>query len=238
MRSREPDLFELQRRAALGTMCAGIAHEVNAPLGCAADLLRQALERSRGADRGGDGLLTEQLDQALRSVTLAAGVLRDALNLARPSELDGTTDLTRDVETVIGLSASGRPRNVTLEADLCPGVRVQGTSTHVQQIALNLLMNAFRALSDAGPDRRVRVTTRSTGLGSALLVVSDDGPGIPPEIRSRLFQPFVASRVCGEGTGLGLHVVKRIAEMLGGSVEIRSERDRGTSVSVELPRAC
>lgn len=237
MERHEPDLFELQRRAALGTVCAGIAHEVQGPLDRAVELLGRALQRARGVPAAvEDDALVADLGRALESIDLAAGVLRDALHLALPSEIEGKTELSRDVDAVVGLSAMARPRNVAVNLELEPGLSVRGTRTHVQQIALNLLMNAFRAL-DERSDGRVRVATRSTGRGSAQLLVEDNGPGIPAELRLRLFQPFAASRISGEGTGLGLHVVKRITEMLGGSIELRSEPGRGTSVCVELPWA-
>ena len=235
----EPNLIELQRRAMMGTLCAAIAHEVHTPLDCASVALRQALARVQGAPAHAmDAVLTRELGLALESVTLARAVLRDTMQLAGPAEAPGTTDLSRDVNAVIALTAAMKPIHVVVAPVLEPALRVLGTPTHVQQVVINLLINAFRALEeqDARMEGVVRVTTSPSRLGGRL-VVEDNGPGIPSRLRSRLFEPFVASRAMGHGPGLGLHVVKRITLMLGGSIELRSEPGRGTVVVVELPAA-
>lgn len=233
MEPLEPDVVELQRRAALGTLCAGIAHEVHAPLSCAASALQKAIGRARIAPA--DEALAADLGTALESVTLAVGVLRDALGLAGPAAVGEVADLAESVSAALSVAAGMRPPHVTLEQALVPGLRVAAAGTHVQQIVLNVVLNAFHAL-EGEPRGAVRVSAARAG-SSCRLVVADDGPGIPASVRARLFQPLAGSRESGSGTGLGLHVVKRITEMLGGTVEIRSEPDRGTTVVVELPTA-
>jgi len=238
MEGHEADLIELQRRAALGTLCAAVAHEVHGPLDCASVVLRQALARVRNAPvHASDAVLTRDLGLAAESVALARNVLHDAMRLATPDDGAGTTDLSRDVNAVLSLTAAVKPGQVMVLPDLEPGLLVLGTSTHVQQIVLNLLLNAFRALEDQDARREglVRVTTGPGRSGGGRLVVADNGPGIPARLRSRLFEPFAASRAAGRGPGLGLHVVKRITDMLGGSIEVASDQDRGTTVTVELP---
>lgn len=241
MPGHEQDLIELQRRAALGTLCAAVAHEVHGPLDCAAVVLDQALARVRRAPvHAADAGLTRDLGLAKESLALARSVLRDAMRLASPDEGAGTTDLSRDVDAVLSLTAAVRPPGVAVLPALEPGLLVLGTSTHVQQVVLNLLLNAFRALEDQDARREglIRVITSAGRDGGGRLVVQDNGPGIPPSLRARLFEPFAASRAAGKGPGLGLHVVRRITEMLGGTIEVASEPDRGTTVLVELPAAC
>jgi signal transduction histidine kinase len=239
MERYETDLIELQRRAALGTMCAGLAHEVHAPLGCAATLLRQALQRVQAAPthHALDAVLTGDLGRALECVILARTVLRDAMELAAPASSAGTTDLSRAADSVLSLGMAVKPAHVVVLPRLEPGLRVLGTRTHVQQIVLNLLMNAFRALEDrdTGEESLVRVTTGVVSAATSRLVVEDNGPGIPAALRARLFQPFATSGSAGVGAGLGLHVVKRITDMLGGSIGVDSPRGGGTRVMVELP---
>lgn len=240
MSSQETGLVELQRRAALGTLCAAIAHEVHGPLDCAAVVLRQALQRARGAPgHPQDAVLTGELGVALEGVSLARAVLSDAMALAAPAEPMGTTDLSRDVDAVLTLAAAVKPGAVQVVPALEPGLRVLGSRTHVQQIVLNLLLNAFRALEAGGEreDGLVRLTTSAVGSSTARLVVEDNGPGIPDGLRQRLFQAFAGSRGTGDGPGLGLHVVKRITDMLGGSVAVESRHGQGTAVVVELPLA-
>lgn len=240
MDAAEADLVELQRRAALGLLCAAVAHEVHVPLDCASVALRQAVRRLQGAPvHAGDAVLTRDLDLALESLALARSVLRDAMRLAAPAEGAGTTDLSRDVDAVLVLASAVKPPHVVVSPALAPGLRVLGSTTHVQQIVLNLVTSAFRALEavDDGEEGLVRVTTCTGPGGGGLLVVDDNGPGIPARLRERLFEPFAAARAAGQGPGLGLHVVKRITDMLGGTLSVDSEPGRGTAVSVELPPA-
>ena len=234
MQSLRPDpaLLDLQRRALVGTLCAGIAHEVEAPLGCAAATLERAAARLRQEAARPD--LADELGHALESLHLASEVLREAMRLAGPAEDGSVSDLSRDVAGVLALADGIRPASVTVEPRLAARLPVRASRTHVQQIALNLVTNAFHALAAAGVGGVVRVTAEA-GPRGARLVVADGGPGIPEALRGRLFQPFAASRLSGEGPGLGLHVVKRITDMLGGSVDVRSEAGRGTTVLVELP---
>lgn len=228
----DPALLDLQRRALVGTLCAGIAHEVEAPLGCAAATLERAVASLRAEPRRPE--LAEELGHALESLQLAGEVLREAMRLAGPVVDEAVSDLARDVAGVLALADGIRPRGVSVEPRLAARLPVRASRTYVQQIALNLVTNAFHALEAAGAGGAVRVTAEP-GPRGARLVVEDGGPGIPAALRDRLFQPFAASRLAGEGPGLGLHVVKRITDMLGGSVDVRSEPGRGTTVVVELP---
>lgn len=233
----EPQLVELQRRAALGTLCAAIAHEAQSPLECASIVLRQAIHRlAHHVPASVDARMAKEIELALEAITLAENVLRDALELAAPSDIEGSTDLSSAIDDVLALLSPARPPNARVETRLTPGLRVVASRTHVQQIAMNLVQNAFHALRVYGEHGTVRVSTSATEHGVCQLVVEDDGPGIPPDVRRRLFQPFSGSRVWGEGTGLGLHVVKRITDMLGGSVAL-SPLDHGTKAVVELRKA-
>jgi len=167
--------------------------------------LRQALARVQGVPTHAmDAILTRELGLALESVTLARAVLRDTMQLAGPAEAPGTTDLSRDVNAVISLTEVMKPIHVVVAPVLEPALRVLGTTTHGQQIVLNLVINAFRALEDqdARMEGVVRVTTSASRLGGRL-VVEDNGPGIPSRLRSRLFEPFVASPTAGHGPGRG-----------------------------------
>lgn len=237
MKRHEADLVELQRRAALGTLCAAVAHEVHGPLDCASVALRHALDRLRRAPaHASDPGLERELSLAAESVALAHGVLHDSMRLATPDDGVGTADLSTDVDSVLSLASVVKPLNVVVAPRLDPGLRVVGTTIHVQQIALNLLLNAFRALEDKPrlEEGLVTVATSPGSAGFARLVVSDNGPGIPARLRARIFEPFAAARLVGQGPGLGLHVVKRITDLLGGSVEVDSVEGRGTSVTVDF----
>jgi signal transduction histidine kinase len=121
---------------------------------------------------------------------------------------------------------------VVVEADLPEGApRVHGDPRALNQVFLNLLKNAVEALEGTGGTLRVRLRHEE---GSVTVEVEDDGPGIDPALRERLFEPFVTSKAPGRGTGLGLPISRRIVQECGGSIEVRSEPGRGTCFTVRL----
>jgi signal transduction histidine kinase len=121
---------------------------------------------------------------------------------------------------------------VRLEADLPEGSwRVHGDGRGLNQVFLNLLKNALEALEGSGGTVRVRLRRE----GDLVAVdVEDDGPGIDPALRERLFEPFVTSKPAGRGTGLGLPISRRIVQSCGGSLDVRSEPGQGTCFTVRL----
>jgi signal transduction histidine kinase len=125
---------------------------------------------------------------------------------------------------------------VRLEPDLPEGSwRAHAEGRGLNQVFLNLLKNALEALEGSGGTVRVRLR-REGGL--VAVDVEDDGPGIDPALRERLFEPFVTSKPAGHGTGLGLPISRRIVQASGGTLEVRSEPGRGTCFTVRLRGEC
>ena len=127
---------------------------------------------------------------------------------------------------------------VTVHLDLSPDIRpVRGDSVQLQQVILNLMLNAFSAMSGAGPDdaRRLVVRTTSIDESNVLVEVQDSGTGIAAEKLDSIFDPFVTSKP--EGLGLGLSICRSIIERHGGTISAANNPDRGATFSISLPVA-
>jgi signal transduction histidine kinase len=172
-------------------------------------------------------ITTEGLDRTSRLV----GELRD---FAAPrAGSTGVADVRAGLTSTLQLVAHTATRaGVRLEADLPEGSwRVHGDGRGLNQVFLNLLKNALEALEGGGGVVRVRLRRE----GDLVAVdVDDDGPGIDPALRERLFEPFVTSKPAGRGTGLGLPISRRIVQSCGGSLDVRSEPGQGTCFTVRL----
>ena len=181
-----------------------------------------------------------ELRSILDDIQEASGAAADIIDRLRtfakqrPRELVplDLNDVVRD--TVLMLAAEARRRGVTLREELHPAVvSILGDRVSLQQLATNLIANAFDAVEDAGVESR-QVTVR-TGIdaGKGMLSVSDRGRGIPPEHLPKLFNAFFTTRI--EGVGLGLAIARSIAEEHGGRLSASNNPDRGASFRFELP---
>ena len=226
MRAR---LAETERLAAVGELVAGVAHEVNNPL-CTISAFAQLLQR--------DPVLTadqrEAVDIISSETMRASQVLRDLLTFARRSESEsGTIQLNELIERTLRLrSYELQALGITAEHALAAELPlVQGDARQLQQVVLNLVMNALQAMEPLG-NGVLRVTTRHDE-DRVVLEVSDTGPGVPPEARPHIFEPFFTTK--RQGTGLGLSVSYGIVAAHGGTIAIGRTGSDGTTFRVTLP---
>jgi two-component system sensor histidine kinase PilS (NtrC family) len=220
-----------KRLADLGTVAAGLAHELRNPLasisGCV-ELLGGAQGLSAEDQRVMGIVLREtaRLDQLLGRFL---EFTRPAPPQRRPADLAQVLGETLDV-----FAADPGAAGLRLERALAPAP-VSCDPDQLRQVAWNLVANAGQACRGAGRPGTVRVACTPAPGGGATLSVEDDGPGIPPAELSRIFTPFFTTKA--EGTGLGLAVVQRIVDAHGGSVEVDSAPGRGARFTVRLPGA-
>jgi signal transduction histidine kinase len=224
------------RLAALGQMAAGLAHEVKNPLSAikgAAQLLGEPT-----AGQATDEASSEFLGIILEEVERLDRVVCSVLNYARPSHGDpGLINVNAVVDQTLRLLASDRDGgceySTQFENDL-PSVRAD--AEQLRQVLLNLIRNAGQAMGGRGT---IIVTTRirraKSSDRSVEIAVTDQGPGITPEVRAHLFVPFFTTRA--QGTGLGLAISERIVQEMGGRIEVLTAVGVGSTFSVQLPPA-
>jgi signal transduction histidine kinase len=234
------------RLAAVGELAAGMAHEVNNPLAFVRanlGLLRQhwaslggELEKA-GAREAGAELLAEGeevLDESLEGVDRATAIVRDVRGLAHGGARErGAVDLNALLEGVLRVAAHQLRSRATVHTELGDVPPVWGTLQELQQVFLNLVLNAVQAFEDSGT---IRIRTEREGR-FVVVRVEDDGCGIEPENRDRIFDPFFTTKPVGEGTGLGLGIAHGIVRKHAGDISVESEPGHGTCFSVHLPVA-
>ncbi|RMG42682.1 MAG: PAS domain S-box protein [Acidobacteria bacterium] len=229
----EERLIQQDRLASVGLLAAGVAHEVNTPLTGISSFAQILLEETRPEDPRRP-LLEKIVAQAERASRIARGLL----TISRPSGSGrlalGPVDLGELAEETVGLLGPQiRRANATVRVERSGGaVVVEGDRSRLQQVVMNLLLNALDAIRPGGV---VSVDCRLSGDGRALLEVADDGVGIPEEVRSRIFDPFFTTKSGGRGTGLGLSISYAIVREHGGELVAESEPGRGTRMRVLLP---
>ncbi len=230
-------LARADRLAALGTLAAGVAHEINNPLtfmSLGVDALERALQ---GPIDGNDKSRVNDLLHEIRQGTARVAAIVRELNAYSRFDEDARepVDLRAVLASAERLVAHQLRTRVRLTTDFRDPPRVLGNAGRLEQVFINLIMNAVQALPDAPATNRLEIVAKRAANGHAVVEVRDNGPGIPEEIRHRVFDPFFTTKAPGVGTGLGLSICHRIVTQLGGAIEI--ENDGGTVVRVTLPPA-
>jgi PAS domain S-box-containing protein len=233
------------RLAALGTMAAGVAHEVNNPLAVILanlNLLQDALGRD-GSASGRPALDAQTLDDLLRDSSQAADRVRrivaDLRSFTQPADqVSGPADLGRALRWALQATAHEFRHRARVVADIGPLPHVDGPEARLGQLFVNLLVNAAQAiLPGRVNDNEVRVAAYTGARGQAVIEVRDSGAGIPGGIVSRIFDPFFTTKPPGVGSGLGLSVCHGIVQSLGGDISVQSQLHTGSTFKVVLPPA-
>jgi signal transduction histidine kinase len=233
LRAVDALLARSEQLAAIGTLAAGVAHEINNPLAYVnANLnhLRALWEEKQSDPREVDEVLAECRDGLARVSAIATDLLRMARHGASEREAVDLSEVVRSVLPLVQRDAAGRAR---LEVSLAVQAPVLGSARLLGQVVLNLVWNAIHAAGTGADAAHIRVTTRAVG-GSAELCVADNGPGIPAELFEQIFEPSGSTRPLGQGTGLGLALVRLIVKRHGGEIQAESG-PAGARVRVRLP---
>jgi signal transduction histidine kinase len=233
VRERTEQLLQSEQLAAMGSLLAGVAHELNNPLsvvtGQAALLQRLA----------GDGPMAPRTKKIAKAADRCARIIKNFLALARKQPMEReTVSLNRVVEDAAEILAYPlRVDEVEVTLQLAPDLPEIWADPHqLHQVVVNLVSNAQQAMRDTAPPRRLTLTTRRDATpGRVQLEVSDTGPGIPEDVQRRMFEPFFTTKPFGQGTGLGLSLCQGIVERHGGAIRGTSRPGHGAVFSVELP---
>jgi signal transduction histidine kinase len=232
-------LTESQRLATIGTIAAVIAHEFNNLLTPIVSYSQYALQSAEG-DKPDMDLIRKALNKAFQSSTKAGRICQSMLGLARgQSSLSAVRVQDLVDETLTVLARDPKKDGIALRVHVEPDLAVEGDMVQLEQVLLNLLINARQAMLGRGGSITIKAGKTDDGSEGRIQVI-DTGPGIPEKLLPRIFEPFFTTKGTtqrGEtkGTGLGLAIVREIMDHHRGRIEVQSEVGRGTTFSLHLP---
>jgi signal transduction histidine kinase len=253
LQKAQRELVESEKLASLGRLVAGVAHELNTPLGNALTVVSALDDRYKqleGMLAGSVQLRRSTLEELARdtrrgqdilqrNVQKAADLVRDFKQVA----IDQTADLRRDFDlakviedVLVMVEPSFKHTPFAIETDLCHGLVMNSYPGALGQVLTNLLMNALLHGFEGLEQGRVTVHCAKLTESEVELGVNDDGRGMDESVRRRIFDPFFTTKLGTGGSGLGMHIVHSIVtNVLGGQIEVRSSPGQGTQMLIRLP---
>jgi PAS domain S-box-containing protein len=231
-------LIHTDRLAAVGTLAAGIAHEINNPLAYVIANLELSLDQLLQEPSDLGETLRPRLQAAMQGAQRVRRIVRDLRTYSRESNTGEAATVSVDAAVASALSMAGSEvaRCAILERDIAADLHVAGMPSQVEQVFLNLLLNAAQAFPSSSPENRIRVRARGSAE-QVTIEIEDNGPGIPDAVRSRIFDPFFTTKPVGQGTGLGLSISRNLVRLLHGQLDLTSWAPGRTTFEVTLQRA-
>jgi PAS domain S-box-containing protein len=245
-RALQARLIFSDRMASVGTLAAGVAHEINNPLAFVVinlAFVSEQLERL-APHLPSDALqgvsipeLLDALGEAQEGSQRVRRIVRDLKTFSRiDEERREQVHIERVVETCMNMARHESRNRARLEKDFDPVDPITANEGQLVQVFLNLLVNAAQAIEPGHVEQNsIRVSIRPRDEGGVRVTVTDTGSGIEPQILPRIFDPFFTTRPVGAGTGLGLSICHNIVTSLGGRITVETEQGRGSSFHVDLP---
>jgi PAS domain S-box-containing protein len=255
-------LLLADRMASVGTLAAGVAHEINNPLAyvvtnmelVASELSAlaeespsyfAAIDPSAARDEVQEKMvarlseLRQTLQEAQEGIERVRQITRDLKTFSRADEeRRGAVDVSRVLDASINMAWNEIRHRARLVKNYGRVPHVEANEARIGQVFLNLLINAAQAIPEGAADsNEIRVSTQLDGPGRVRIDVRDSGAGISPEALRRIFDPFFTTKPVGVGTGLGLSICHGIVAQLGGEILVSSEMGKGSTFSVVLPAA-
>jgi signal transduction histidine kinase len=235
LEKRQEQLVQAQKLSSIGIMASGIAHQLNNPLNNISTSLQiLAEEFGHGDPDFSKRLLANCLQEILRSQEIVKGLLE----FSRQRDFALRAAALRDVvERSVRLVSSQVSSGIEINTNIPPDLRLDMDGQRIQEVLLNLLMNAIQAIDK--PPGRIRISARanSTGVQKPMIeiLVEDTGKGIDPKDLRQIFDPFFTTKEVGVGTGLGLSIVYGIIEKHHGTISVESRTGEGTRFIIRLP---
>jgi len=234
----QEQLRTAEKLASIGQLAAGVAHEINNPLGTIilySSLVKKQLLRAR---EGGQS--AEDLDLIMSEANRCKNIVANLLNFARQGKLNITkVDLSLLIEDIVK-TIKVNPLYENIEIDINGQVSssvIDGDEDQLKQVFLNIINNACEALEELEKGSRKSLTVKLKWENELLVTeISDNGPGIPKEDTNKVFTPFFTTKKIGKGTGLGLAITYGIVKMHQGFISFQSGQGKGTTFVVKLPK--
>ena len=221
-------LVQAEKLASMGQMAAGIAHEINNPLGVVllySHLLKEEVDK--------DSALTQDVEKIITEAERTRKIVRGILNFAREEKLERMPANINELitQSVKGIAYLNERNVIRVESELDPALGVHRVDPHqLRQVFDNILKNAVEVMPDGGV---IRVESRE-GKDDFTVVITDQGPGIPEQMLPKMFSPFVTTKPVGKGTGLGLAVCYGIVKMHGGSIQAGNNPSGGARFEIKI----
>ncbi len=237
----EAQLRLTETMSTVGTLAAGMAHEINNPLTYVIANLEYLAERlPQYGPWLGDRQAREwvsALNEAREGAQRVQRIVKDLKEASRGGEDDfGEVDVEQVLESTLKLAANELQHHARIVREYARVPAVSGNASRLGQVFLNLLVNAAHAIREgAAHENEIRLILRTDAKGRVIVEIRDSGHGIPKEHLARLFDPFFTTKDVGEGTGLGLFICHRIVSDLGGAIEVESTLGAGSLFRVILP---
>ena len=249
LRETQAQLVQSEKMAALGDLVAGVAHEINTPLGAVSsntDLVARAMTKAKEAladpeqigraisflDRG-----TAMVDVSREACRRINEIVRSLRNFARLDEAQRKpADLHEGIDSTLTLAGHLLKNRITVHRQYGQLPPVHCYANQLNQVFLNIVVNAAQAIDGPGEITiRTRFVTDASPDGTVVIEISDSGCGIPPDVMKRIFDPGFTTKGVGVGTGLGLAICYRIVANHQGRIELQSEVNKGTTFRITLP---
>jgi signal transduction histidine kinase len=235
--STQAQLVSSERLAGVGKLAAGVAHEIGNPIAAILGMLDLVKDPDISEEDRRDLLSRTQ-----RETERISGIVKDLLDFARPEKsADASTSLRMSISTVDRVvkdvlslvTAQKTWKGISVQTDITPALVVTLPEARLQQVLLNLLINASHAL---GSENEPKIVIRAAKEdGHVKITVEDNGKGVPEHARAQIFEPFFTTKDVGEGTGLGLSVCRGLVEAVGGEITLDATYDKGARFCITLP---
>jgi C4-dicarboxylate-specific signal transduction histidine kinase len=240
LRETRSQLVASERLAGVGKLAAGIAHEIGNPISAILGMLDLISDDTLPADER-----KEFLKRTQKETERISNIVKDLLDFARPEKAleSGPTSLRLAASTVEGavrdvlslVRSQKSFKMITVDTHVEPGLVVTLPQPRLEQVLLNLMLNAGHALEKV---QSATITVKAEKKGDdVVLTVTDNGPGVPKDARASIFEPFFTTKDVGEGTGLGLSVCRGLVEAVGGTIALDESHENGARFRLTLPLA-
>jgi signal transduction histidine kinase len=237
-RRMHEQLLISDRMASVGTLAAGVAHEINNPLTYINILVGRLSTLEAASQRDALSLhRLEMLDEVREGLRRVERITQDLRTYSRSDDgADGHTNVHATLDSALRIAGHEIRHRAQLVKSYAELPMVRGSDGRLGQVFLNLIMNAAQSMAEGeAHTNQLRVSTRLLDDGQVAVEIADTGTGIPHELLGRIFEPFFTTKKVGEGTGMGLSICRGIIHGLGGDISVRSELGKGSIFRVTLP---